>query len=65
MTYKQVPAPHFRTSDTGFLMCLDVLVCMVPLCVLSAIFYGWRPVVTVLVCMITAALCETVCCLFR
>lgn len=63
MTYKQVPAPHFRTTDNSFLMCLDVLVCMVPLCVLSAVYYGWRPILIVLLCMATAVACETICCM--
>lgn len=63
MTFKQVPAPHFRTADKCFFMCLDVLICMVPLCTLSAIYYGWRPVITVLLCMAAAVASETVCCM--
>ena len=62
MTFKQLPAPHFRTSDSCLLMNLDVLVCVAALCVFSAIYYGWRPVFIVLLCMATALVCELLCC---
>ncbi len=63
MTFKKVPAPHFRTSDNGLLMNLDVWFCIAALCVFSAIYYGWRPVIVVLLSMVSAVVCETLCCL--
>ena len=44
-------------------MAFDVLITMIPLCVFSAVYYGGRPVILVLVGMVSALLCETICCL--
>lgn len=44
-------------------MTFDVLITMIPLCVFSAVYYGGRPVILVLIGLVSAVLCETVCCL--
>lgn len=63
MTFKQVPAPHFHTRDTCFSLCLDVLLALTPLCVFSALYYGWRPVFLVLLAMASAVAAEVICCM--
>ena len=63
MTYKLAHAPHLRRTERASLMSLDVLIALVPLCIFSAVYYGFRPVVIVLTGMVTAVLCETAGCL--
>lgn len=55
-------APHIRTeARTGHMM-LDVLLAALPLGIYSYVNYGLRPVVILLVTMLTALLCEALCC---
>ncbi|HIW74932.1 MAG TPA: RnfABCDGE type electron transport complex subunit D [Firmicutes bacterium] len=63
MTYKTAPAPHLRKTEPASFMCLDVLIALLPLLLFSAVRYGMRPAVLVLAGMLTAAACETACCL--
>ena len=58
-------APHIRTDSRSGHMILDILLVMVPLLVLSAVNYGMRPVWVVLLSMVTAVVCEWLCCLLR
>jgi electron transport complex protein rnfD len=63
MTLKKEFAPHLRRTDRSAYMSLDVLIALIPLCVVSAVYYGFRPVLLVLAGMITAMACECFCCL--
>ena len=63
MTYNTAKAPFLRRSDKLTHMTADVLITLVALCIFSAFYYGFRPVLLVLTGMITAMLCETVVCL--
>ena len=56
-------APHIRRTDKASHMSMDVLITLIPLCVFSTVYYGIRPVLLVLTGMVTAILCETICCL--
>ena len=44
-------------------MSLDVLITLVPLAIFSAVYYGFRPVLLILIGIGTAVVCETLCCL--
>lgn len=58
-------APHIRTeARTGHMM-MDVLLAAIPLGIFSYINYGLRPVIIVLLTVLTALVCEGVCCLVR
>lgn len=48
MTLKKEFAPHLRRTDRSAYMSLDVLIALIPLCVVSAVYYGFRPVLLVL-----------------
>lgn len=63
MTYNTARAPFLRRSDKLTHMTADVLITLVALCIFSAFYYGFRPVLLVLVGMATAMLCETIICL--
>lgn len=63
MTYNTAKAPFLRRSDKLTHMTADVLITLVALCIFSAFYYGFRPVLLVLTGMVTAMLCETVVCL--
>lgn len=58
MTYNTARAPFLRRSDKLTHMTADVLITLVALCIFSAFYYGFRPVLLVLVGMATAMLCE-------
>lgn len=64
MTLKNALAPHTRLTERSQFMSLDVLITMVFLCVFSAVYYGGRPVILVLIGMVSAVVCECICCLF-
>lgn len=63
MTLKSAHAPHLRHTDKASLFSADILIALAPLCVFSAVYYGFRPVLLVLAGMVTAVACETLCCL--
>ncbi len=58
-------APHIRTEQKAHHMMVDVLVAAALLCVFSVFNYGLRPVVIVLFSMLSAIVCEALCCLIR
>ncbi len=58
-------APHIHAEGSARQMTLDILLAAVPICVFAAFNYGMRPVYIVLLSMISAIVCEFVCCLFR
>ena len=52
------PAPHFRRArDTQAIM-LDVIIALMPSFIASVIFFGWRALLVVSVCVLTCVLCE-------
>ncbi len=59
MNFKMAHAPHLRCSERGSQMCADLLIVFAPLCVISAIYYGVRPVLLVLTGLLSAVLFET------
>ena len=63
MTFKLAHAPHLRRTESAAFMSLDVLVALLPLLLSSAVYYGARPAILVLLGMASAVLCETICCL--
>lgn len=62
---KTNPAPHIRTEQKARHMTMDVLVAAAVLCVFSVFNYGLRPVYIVLFSMLSAIVCEALCCLMR
>ena len=51
------PAPHFRRKrDTQSIM-LDVIIALMPALVASVIFFGFRALLVVGVCVLTCVLC--------
>ncbi len=58
-------APHIRTDARAGHMMLDVLLAGIPLSIFSYVNYGPRPVVILLLTMLTAIVCEALCCLVR
>lgn len=63
MTFKTAHAPHLRRADRVSLMNGDVLIALVPLCIFSAVYYGLRPVLLVLIGILSSIVFETICCL--
>lgn len=55
-------APHLRRPERSSYMSLDVLVALIPLAIFSFVYYGFRPVLLMLTGMITAMVCECLCC---
>ena len=64
MTLNKGFAPHLRRTERASYMSLDVLITLIPLCIFSSVYYGFRPVLLVLTGMITAMACELLCCAF-
>lgn len=64
MTLKMASAPHLRLTERSAALSLDVLIALVPLCVFSFVHYGVRPVLLVLTGIVTAVVCELLCCAF-
>ena len=64
MTLKMASAPHLRLTERSAALPLDVLIALVPLCVFSFVHYGVRPVLLVLTGIVTAVVCELLCCAF-
>lgn len=58
-------APHIRTEQKAHHMTIDVLIAAALLCVFSVFNYGFRPVYIVLLSMLSAIVCEALCCLIR
>lgn len=63
MTYKVSHAPHLRSAKRVSGMNLDILIALIPLCLFSAVYYGIRPAILVLIGLISAVICETLGCL--
>ncbi len=57
-------APFLRSDDRTSRHHMDLLIALAPTLVLPILYYGWRPLVMVLVGMLSAMLCECVGCLF-
>lgn len=54
-------SPHLRaTSGTRRIM-LDVILSLVPAVIASVIFFGWRPLMLIGVCVLTSVLTEFIC----
>lgn len=52
------PAPHFRRKrDTQSIM-LDVIIALMPAFIAAVLFFGWRALLVVSVCVLTCVLCE-------
>ena len=64
MTLKMASAPHLRLTERSAALSLDVLIALVPLCVFSFVHYGVRPVLLVLTGIVTAVVCDLLCCAF-
>lgn len=58
-------APVIRTETTSRRMTMDVLLAALPLCAFSVFNYGMRPAWVVVLSMLSAMVCEGVCCLLR
>ena len=58
-------APHIRTEARSGKMMSDVLLAGLPLCIFAYFNYGLRPVLIVLITMLTALVCDGFCCLIR
>lgn len=58
-------APIVRTETTSRRMTVDVLLAALPLCAFSVFNYGIRPALVVLVGMLSAMVCEALCCAVR
>lgn len=52
------PAPHLRRIEEASSRCWDVLIPLVPLVVYSCVYYGLRPLIVMLVSMVSAMLFE-------
>ena len=63
MTLKTDHAPYLRRGESSSLVSADILIALIPLCIFSSVYYGLRPVLIVLTGILTAVICETVCCL--
>ena len=57
-----VRAPYLRTEARSGYMIMDVLLSCVVLGIFSAVTYGPRPLLIMLISCVTAMVCETVCC---
>ncbi len=58
-------APHIRADQKSRHMIFDVLLAGTLLCIFSVFNYGTRPVWIVLLSIVSAVVCEAVCCLSR
>ena len=52
------PAPHFRRNRNTQMIMLDVIIALMPAFVASIVFFGWRALLIVAVCVLTCVLCE-------
>ena len=52
------PAPHFRRKRNTRLIMLDVIIALMPALIASIIFFGFRALLVVSVCVLTCVLCE-------
>lgn len=58
-------APHLRRTQRPSYQAMGVLLCMVPVTAYSYLYYGWRPVLLVVLGMVTAVLTELLCSVVR
>lgn len=58
-------APHLRRTERPFTQAGGVLLCLTPLVAFSCLYYGVRPLLLVLIGMVTAVLIELLCSAFR
>ena len=56
--YLVSPSPHVRHSDTTQKIMLDVLIALLPASIASVIFFGWRALVLIAVCVSVSILSE-------
>ena len=54
------PAPHFRRKRNTRSIMLDVIIALMPALVASVIFFGFRALLVVGICVLTCVLCEFV-----
>ncbi len=57
-----ISAPYLRTEHRANRMILDVLLICIVLGIFSAVTYGLRPLLIMLISCLTAMACETLCC---
>lgn len=61
----KITAPHVRSDATAGKMMIDVLLAAMPLGVFSFVNYGIRPVYILLIAILSAMVCEAICCMMR
>lgn len=59
------PSPHIRSKRSTQSIMFTVLVALLPACLASVYFFGWRAISVLLVSNIVCALLEHVCCTLR
>ena len=56
------PSPHISHQDTSRGIMADVLIALLPAAVGGCFIFGWRPILVMLTCIVTAVLAEYLCC---
>ncbi len=56
------PSPHISHQDTSRGIMADVLIGLLPAAVGGCFIFGWRPILVMLTCIVTAVLAEYLCC---
>ena len=51
-------SPHLRSSSTTTKIMLDVIIALVPASIASVVFFGWRALMLIGVCIASCVLCE-------
>ena len=56
------PSPHISHQDTSRGIMADGLIALLPAAVGGCFIFGWRPILVMLTCIVTAVLAEYLCC---
>lgn len=56
------PSPHISHQDTSRGIMADVLIALLPAAVGGCFIFGFRPILVILTCVVTAVLAEYLCC---
>ena len=51
-------SPHLRSSSTTTKIMLDVIIALIPASIASVVFFGWRALMLIGVCIASCVLCE-------
>ncbi len=51
-------SPHLRSSSTTTKIMLDVIIALIPASIASVVFFGWRALMLIGVCIASSVLCE-------